>query len=172
MPFIPIADVKAEALKSRTAELSCASLGGHVLSFSDEWFAEATNLIKPGPAESLEGQFGPNGALYDGWETRRHNPTYDWVILRLGPNGGSYIAGFDVDTSTFNGNEAPTVEIYGANTEDASLASDDQRVRSCKLIQSGSYFFPKPLADLLPIIGLSRTTAKSHRRATLTSSCI
>lgn len=30
------------------------------------------------PAQSLKGQFGPNGALYDGWETRRHNPDFDW----------------------------------------------------------------------------------------------
>jgi hypothetical protein len=30
------------------------------------------------PAQCLKGQFGPNGALYDGWETRRHNPDFDW----------------------------------------------------------------------------------------------
>jgi hypothetical protein len=30
------------------------------------------------PAQSLKGQFGPNGALYDGWESRRHNPDCDW----------------------------------------------------------------------------------------------
>ena len=29
----------------------------------------------------MKGQFGPNGALYSGWETRRHNPlTYDWLV--------------------------------------------------------------------------------------------
>lgn len=61
----------------------------------------------------MKGQFGPNGALYDGWETRRHNPTYDWVILRLGPAAGGSIVGFDIDTANFSGNEAPEVEIYG-----------------------------------------------------------
>lgn len=34
------------------------------------------------PSKSLAGQFGPKGALYDGWETRRHNaPDHDWYVL-------------------------------------------------------------------------------------------
>jgi allantoicase len=49
----------------------------------------------------MKGQFGPNGALYSGWETRRHNPTYDWCIIQLGTTGT--IQGFDVDTANFNG---------------------------------------------------------------------
>lgn len=29
----------------------------------------------------MKGQFGHNGALYNGWETRRHNPLpYDWSV--------------------------------------------------------------------------------------------
>lgn len=88
-----------------------------------------------GPAPSLKGQFGPKGALFDGWETRRHNPTYDWVTLRLGPAAGSNIIGFDVDTANFNGNEAPEVEIFGLRLtpaeEKAGAAPghDDARVR-------------------------------------------
>ena len=31
----------------------------------------------------MKGQFGPNGALFDGWESRRHNPTYDWSVASL-----------------------------------------------------------------------------------------
>lgn len=50
----------------------------------------------------MKGQFGPNGALYSGWETRRHNATYDWCIIRLGTSGT--IHGLDIDTSNFNGN--------------------------------------------------------------------
>jgi allantoicase len=53
-------------------------------------------------APSLKGQFGLNGALYSGWETRRHNPTYDWCIIRLGTSGT--IHGLDIDTVNFNGN--------------------------------------------------------------------
>lgn len=35
-------------------------------------------LMMSKPAPSLKGQFGPKGALFSGWESRRHNPTYDW----------------------------------------------------------------------------------------------
>ncbi len=51
----------------------------------------------------MKGQFGPNGALFDGWESRRHNPTYDWVIVKLGALG--QISGVDIDTGCFSGNE-------------------------------------------------------------------
>jgi allantoicase len=55
------------------------------------------------PSVSMKGQFGPNGALFDGWESRRHNPTYDWVIVKLGALG--QISGVDIDTGCFSGNE-------------------------------------------------------------------
>ncbi|TRM69398.1 galactose-binding domain-like protein [Schizophyllum amplum] len=94
---------------SALTELSSVALGGKIISVSDEFFAEASNLLLVEPAPSLKGQFGPNGALYSGWESRRHNPNYDWCIIRLGTSGT--IQGFDVDTTHFNGNEAPEVSI-------------------------------------------------------------
>ena len=102
-----------------------------MIAVSDDFFADVANLLKvevcrtytrdPGkprfasgrlahtflhiqclqPALSLKGQFGPNGALFDGWETRRHNPTFDWCIIKLGVPGS--IHAFDIDTSHFNG---------------------------------------------------------------------
>ncbi|KAI0256289.1 Allantoicase [Lactifluus subvellereus] len=90
-------------------ELSSASLGGSVVSVSDQFFAEASRLLLPEPAQCLKGQFGPNGALFDGWETRRHNHDFDWVIIKLGTTGT--IKGFDIDTSHFNGNEAPGASV-------------------------------------------------------------
>lgn len=115
MTFQPISEEElGRTLAITSVEVSSSALGGKVLGCSDEWFAAATNLIKPGPAQSLKGQFGPNGALYDGWESRRHNPTYDWAIIRLVPSGGGRITGFDVDTTTFNGNEGPAAAVYGA----------------------------------------------------------
>ncbi|KAK0525047.1 Allantoicase [Tilletia horrida] len=128
----------ATQLYSRSAEVSSVALGGHVLSTSDEWFAPASDLLKVAPAVSCKGQFGPAGAKFDGWETRRHNPLpqrYDWVILRLGPAAGAHVLGFDVDTANFNGNEAPEVEIHAlrvAPQEEsaqtpADIAEDDAR---------------------------------------------
>ncbi|KAJ7287837.1 galactose-binding domain-like protein [Mycena rebaudengoi] len=92
-----------------TTELSSVALGGRVLSVSDDFFAEAFHLLLVEPAPSLKGQFGPKGALYSGWESRRHNPTYDWCIIQLGTSGT--VSGFDIDTSHFNGNEAPHVSV-------------------------------------------------------------
>ncbi|TFK54159.1 allantoicase [Heliocybe sulcata] len=107
-------------------ELSSVALGGRIVSVSDEFFAEAHHLLLVEPAPSLKGQFGPKGALYSGWETRRHNPTYDWCIVKLGTAGT--IFGFDVDTSHFNGNEAPKVSIDALfSTEEQEPRVDDSR---------------------------------------------
>ncbi|KAJ6499056.1 galactose-binding domain-like protein [Mycena sanguinolenta] len=101
-------DAFAEEFSDFT-ELSSVALGGRVLSVSDDFFAEAFHLLLVEPAPSLKGQFGPKGALYSGWESRRHNPAYDWCIIQLGTSGS--IFGFDIDTSHFNGNEAPEVSV-------------------------------------------------------------
>ncbi|KAF5370869.1 hypothetical protein D9758_001924 [Tetrapyrgos nigripes] len=111
---------------SATTELSSVAIGGRIVSVSDEFFAEAFHLLLVEPAPSLKGQFGPNGALYSGWESRRHNPTHDWCIIKLGTSGT--ISGFDIDTSHFNGNEAPHVSvdaIYDPSSEDPT--ADDPR---------------------------------------------
>ncbi|KIK67227.1 hypothetical protein GYMLUDRAFT_37305 [Collybiopsis luxurians FD-317 M1] len=90
-------------------ELSSVALGGRVLSVSDEFFAQAFHLLLVEPALSLKGQYNERGASYDGWESRRHNPTYDWCIIKLGASG--IVTGFDIDTTHFNGNEAPEVSV-------------------------------------------------------------
>ncbi|CAG8653445.1 20206_t:CDS:2 [Gigaspora margarita] len=57
--------------------------------------------------ETLGGQ---RGALYDGWETRRHNPlSHDWAVIKLGFMGK--IVGFDIDTAHFNGNHASFASV-------------------------------------------------------------
>ncbi|KAG8887580.1 Allantoicase [Tulasnella sp. 332] len=113
-------------LGSAGTEISSVSLGGKVISCSDEFFADASNLLKVEPALSMKGQFGPKGALFDGWESKRHNPTYDWVIIKLGAPG--HIIGFDIDTANFNGNEAPqaSVEALFSNGGDHPREKDDK----------------------------------------------
>ena len=74
-------------------------LGGKVLSFSDQWFADAENLIKPKPPIRDATRFTYAGAWYDGWETRRHNEAEaDWVIFKLGVSSAKLIA-CEVDTA-------------------------------------------------------------------------
>ncbi|KAF2123398.1 Allantoicase [Dothidotthia symphoricarpi CBS 119687] len=112
--------------KSQYTDLISAPLGSKVLSFSDEWFAAASNLITPGPPIQKPGVFVHSGAWYDGWETRRHNPEpADWVVLRLGTASGK-IAGVEIDTTFFNGNHAPEIAVEGAFLPDATPSQEEQ----------------------------------------------
>jgi allantoicase len=79
------------------------------------------------PAPSMKGQFGPKGALFDGWESRRHNPAYDWCIIRLGVSSG-YVLGFDIDTANFSGNEAPEASVEGLYAPEDVPTPEDSRV--------------------------------------------
>ncbi|GAA5867158.1 hypothetical protein JCM3774_004413 [Rhodotorula dairenensis] len=71
----------------------------------------------------MKGQFGPNGALFDGWESRRHNPTYDWTIIKLGALGS--ISGFDIDSGHFSGNESPASGVWGAYVPEGQTLKED-----------------------------------------------
>lgn len=75
----------------------------------------------------MKGQFGPKGALFDGWESKRHNPTYDWAIIKLGAPG--HIIGFDIDTANFNGNEAPQASVEAL----FSTGGDDPKEKDTKV---------------------------------------
>jgi allantoicase len=107
-----------------TLDLISKPLGSRILSFSDEWFAAAENLINPAPPVRKIGVFTHAGAWYDGWETRRHNPElFDWVVIRLGVASGK-VAGVEIDTAFFNGNHAPEVAVEG------TFSSDDDEVKA------------------------------------------
>ncbi|KAG1753039.1 allantoicase [Suillus lakei] len=86
-----------------TTELSSVSIGGQVVHVSDEFFAEAYQLLLVESPVSLAKQYGPNGELYSGWETRRHNPTYDWWVYHQTGNDRVNHLAFDIDTTHFNG---------------------------------------------------------------------
>lgn len=87
----------------------------------------------------MKGQFGPKGALFDGWESRRHNPTYDWTIIKLGATGT--VSGVDVDTANFNGNESPASDVWGAYVPAGeTIAEDSPLVRSLFLDSAFDHF--------------------------------
>ncbi|ABN64216.2 allantoinase [Scheffersomyces stipitis CBS 6054] len=98
-------------------------LGGKVLKFSDQWFAEAANLIKPKAPIRDATRFVFAGAWYDGWETRRHNEAEaDWVIIKLGVSSANII-GAEIDTAFFNGNHAPFISVEGVQLSDDNVDS-------------------------------------------------
>ncbi|CAO3599101.1 unnamed protein product [Absidia cylindrospora] len=105
--------------------LANSAIGGSIVAVTDEFFAPATNMISPAPPLHCPGRFVATGAWMDGWETKRHNATYDWCIVKLGFAG--QIRGFDVDTHYFTGNQAPAASIEatfcpeGKNVQDKDV---------------------------------------------------
>lgn len=108
----PVPSAEIDTTFSTTTNLTTTVLGANVLSFSDEYFASALNLLTPTPAIRKPGVFVHTGAWYDGWETRRHNQKdFDWVVIKLGCVG--VVEGIEIDTAHFSGNEAPAAAIDG-----------------------------------------------------------
>lgn len=102
-----------KTFRSTSIDLVSATLGGKILAFSDQWFAEASNLLTPTPPVHYPGKMVFTGAWYDGWETRRHNSeSFDWVVIRLGVASGT-VEGIEVDTAFFTGNYAPAISVEG-----------------------------------------------------------
>ncbi|KAK1761359.1 hypothetical protein QBC47DRAFT_419741 [Echria macrotheca] len=113
-----------KTFRSSCIDLVSSALGGKILGFSDEWFAEAANLLNPAAPIRQPGKMVYTGAWYDGWETRRHNPEpFDWVVVRLGVASGT-VEGVEVDTAFFNGNHAPAISVEGCfNLDDTEVLS-------------------------------------------------
>ncbi len=106
----------------RYIDLLSERVGGRALSCSDQWFAECSNLVKPGRGVFKEGHFVATGQWMDGWESRRSfgrkereeaGRDHDWCVLRMGIPGK--IIGFDVDTNHFRGNSPEFISVQAAN---------------------------------------------------------
>lgn len=109
---ISTADIELVSTFSTLTQLTTTVLNATIVSFSDEYFAAASNLLTAGPPVRKTGYFVHTGAWYDGWETRRHNAKpFDWVVVKLGCVGT--IEAIEVDTAYFNGNEAPAIAVDG-----------------------------------------------------------
>lgn len=127
---------------SRYTDVIAKKVGGKVLAFSDEWFADATNLIEATVPIRDATRFTEKGAWYDGWETRRHNTEEaDWVIFKLGVASAQLVAA-EVDTAFFNGNHAPHISV-----EAASLPSDfdDSIISQTSEKATGSFAGPESI---------------------------
>ncbi|KAL2116718.1 hypothetical protein VTJ04DRAFT_8886 [Mycothermus thermophilus] len=125
------ADEIDKTLKAGRLDLISSALGGKILGFSDQWFAEAANLINPAAPIRQPGKMVYTGAWYDGWETRRHNPEpFDWVVIRLGVASG-LVEGVEIDTAFFSGNHAPAISVEGC------FSLNDDEVLSWKGTRGG-----------------------------------
>lgn len=93
-------------------DLASRAVGGSVVAASDESFGFKERLIDPAEPNFVAGIFDLRGEVVDGWETRRHAISGDWVIIRLGVPGR--LRTVDVDTRFFTGNHPTGCSIYGA----------------------------------------------------------
>jgi len=106
-------------------DLAAAAIGGRVLGASDDFFAEAANLIAPGRGVFVDGKFTERGKWMDGWESRRRRagtPDHDWCVVALGAPGE--VMAFDVDTNHFLGNHPPFASIDGLLAPGAGALAD------------------------------------------------
>ncbi|KAL0085099.1 allantoicase [Phycomyces blakesleeanus] len=109
----------------KCVDLASSALGSTIVAVTDEFFAPATNMINPAPPVHAPGKFIDTGAWMDGWESKRHNPTYDWAIIKLGFSGS--FRGFDIDTHYFTGNQAPAASVEAAFVLDGDVQSKDTK---------------------------------------------
>lgn len=107
----------------RSQELTVRLLSPELLRLARP--SSASDLLLVPPAPSLKGQFGPQGALFSGWESRRHNPDHDWVIIELGPPS-AFLRGFDIDTAWFTGNHAPAASVEGIYSPEKAPFNDSE----------------------------------------------
>ncbi len=124
-------------------DLASASFGGRALGCSDEFFAEASNLVEPAPAIFDPDRYTERGKWMDGWESRRRRSVgEDWCVIQLGLRGR--VRAFDIDTSHFLGNHAPLarIEVCDRPDVDAIEAIDESAwtpVLAQSPLQAGSH---------------------------------
>lgn len=124
-------------------DLASSSLGTTIVAVTDEFFAPASNMINPAPPVHAPGKFVDTGAWMDGWESKRHNQTYDWCIIKLGFPGS--LRGFDIDTHYFTGNQAPFGSVDAVYLPEGDVESSDVKwvniLPKVELIPNGHNLF-------------------------------
>ncbi|HST86065.1 MAG TPA: allantoicase [Kineosporiaceae bacterium] len=110
--------------KSEPIDLASSAIGGRVVYANDELFADRRHLIRPEPSVWQPGTYGPDGKIYDGWETRRRRDgaDRDYAIVRLGVPG--VIRSVVIDTAHFRGNYPPYASIEAAAGEGHPIAQE------------------------------------------------
>jgi len=108
--------VNDETEFSEMVDLLQEKFGAKCLWCTDEFFAECSNLVKPGRGITND-VYTENGKWMDGWESKRKRDAgHDYAILKLGLAG--IIKGVDIDTNNFIGNYPYYASLDAANVEE------------------------------------------------------
>ena len=101
-------------------DLAAERLGGEVVYASDEFFAEAANLLRHDDPVWKDGVFTERGKWMDGWESRRRRgPGHDVCVIRLGAPGRVREA--VVETTHFKGNQPEACAIDGLSLPEGAV---------------------------------------------------
>ncbi|XP_060644006.2 probable inactive allantoicase [Anolis sagrei] len=139
--------------------LGCETVGGKILFATDDFFAQAENLLKkPRPVFHAD-LFTDYGKWRDGWETRRRRiPGHDWCIIQLGVPGIIY--GIEVDTSYLAGNCAPLISVQAACLKPEELpalqprgsrigtAASNEELKVAKEMRSDEWTVLVPMSEI------------------------
>jgi allantoicase len=100
---------------SEFVDLASERVGGQIIEVTDEFFAPADNMLKPGRGVFIEDKYTENGKWMDGWESRRKRVEgYDFCIVKLGLRG--VVKEVDIDTNHFLGNHPPHASLDACET--------------------------------------------------------
>lgn len=111
--------------RSGLTNLASAGNGAKILFATDEWFAEADNLLKDTPPIFDPEAYCEQGKVMDGFESkRRREAGHDWCIIKL--SARATLLGLEVDTAHFTGNHVPAISLQVADltcTQETAFAS-------------------------------------------------
>jgi allantoicase len=112
-------------------------LGTRVVAVTDDFFAAAENMFKPGRGVFIDGKYTDRGKWMDGWESRRKRvPGHDTCVLKLGLRG--VVRGIDIDTNFFLGNHPPFASIDAATSRGTPQDGDWTEILPKSPLQPGS----------------------------------
>ena len=129
-----------EELQQKWINLASAKLGAKAIECSDDFFAPMARMISDADPVFIDDKYDDNGKWMDGWESRRKRVEgYDYCIVELCKAG--VIHGFDIDTSHFTGNYAPSASIDACFSPDnaPNAAADWQQIVPPTTLQGDSH---------------------------------
>ena len=156
-------------------DLASNQAGGEVLWCSDEFFAEASNLLKPEPAIFDSERYTERGKWMDGWESRRRRtPGHDTAIIALGIVGQAAL--ININTAHFTGNYPAFARVWACDAPEADLNALRTEVQWSELVPStalrgGSTNLVTPVGhkrithlklDIFPAGGVARLRVFGH----------
>jgi allantoicase len=157
-----VSHVQVPEAFAHLVDLASDVTGAFALYATDDYFAEKENLLKPTPAEWIEGKYTDKGKWMDGWESqRKREPGHDFCIIRLGLPG--CIEGLLVDTTHFKGNAPQEVSLQGIEAPDTATAQDLLHHPGWTEVLARTTVRPD-FANVLPLLEKSRrvTHVKLH----------